>query len=192
MYLTEIDSKTGLLKVDGVDDGILAIEEFRNVIDDETLGLRCLTAIALTADYLTPIRFYDENDRPKKAMEETTGNRTAWIWNQDKIQLALKKYDYLQYDPTLEEGRIHYDRKVKKLKEIQEYESLELNDEKRKLNSSTKLTDELRAINKDMAAYKKENEGQELHNSSPVKNGYALSRLEQKLEKKNSFYHGKR
>jgi hypothetical protein len=192
MYLTEIDKKTGLVIVDGIQDGVLAIKEFRDIIEDESLGIRCFTSIALVADYLTPIRFYDESDRPKKAMEETTGNRNAWVWHQDIIQLALKKYDYLQYDPTLEEGEIHYDRKVRKLKEIQEYESLEADNEKKKTSSISKLTGELRDINKDIAAFKKETDGQELYNSSPVKNGYALTRLEQKLEKKNSFYNQKR
>lgn len=188
MYLTEIDKKTGLIDISNVNDGVLAIKAFRDVIENEELGLRCLTAIALTVDYLSPIKFYDDHDRPKKAMEETTGIRTYWPWNLDVIQLALKKYDELQYDPTLEEGRIHYNRKVKKLKEIQEYESLPKDSEERKAKNPNQLTTELRSINKDLIEYEATIENKDVYKESPVKNGYALTRLEQKLEKRNSFY----
>jgi len=191
MYLTEISSKTGFINIDDIDDGVLAIKEFRAVIENKKLGIECMTAIALTADYKSPIRFYNDEDRPRKAMEESIGDRDKWEWKQELIQAALKKYDLLQYDPSLEERRIHYDRKVKKLKEIKNYDSPPKKDDEgneiRKKTIST-LTAELRSINSDIKEFEKTVEGKDIYSNSPAKGDYKLTRLEQKLEKKNSFY----
>lgn len=191
MYLTELNKKTGLLDIEDIEDGVLAIKEFREVINNKDLGLECMTAIALVADYKSPIRFYNEEDRPKAAMENVTGNRKAYNFKSEKIQLALKKYDALQYDPSLEEKRIHEERKVRKLKEIKDADlppekDKDGNEIKRKPIST--LTAELRKINEDIKAFKSSNEGDDLFSGSPVKNGYKLTRLERILEKKNSFY----
>lgn len=189
MYLTTIDPKTGLVVIEDNEDGVLAIKEFRDILDSEEHGIRCFTAIAITADYQSIYRYYSDIDRPRKAQEEVTGDRNFWEWNIELIQKALKKYDDLQYDPTLEEGRIHYNQKVRKLKEIQEFDNLPSDDPIRKSKSIPELKKELRAINTDIEDYEKRISGKDIYNESPVKNGYKLSRLEQKLEKKNSFYH---
>lgn len=189
MYLTRINEKTGRLFIEDNNDGILAIEEFRDILEDEKLGLNCLTAIALVADYQSPIKYYSDEDRPKKAMEEVTGNRKFWSWPLEIIQRALKKYDELQYDPTLEEGRIYYDQKVKKLKDIQIWDTLSLDNEKRMATSMGSLKKELRSINTDIDDYEKRISGKDVYKDSPVVNNYTLSRLEQKLTKLNSFYH---
>lgn len=121
MYLTELDQATGLLKIEGAFDGIMAIKEFRDVVHDPELGLACLTSIALTVDYLTPIKYYREEDRPYKAMEiATNGNRRAFVWNQEKIQKALIKYDDLQYNATIEEKKALDFMLLEKLKEIKQ------------------------------------------------------------------------
>ena len=92
MYLVELDPATGLVKVNGEYDGVRAIKEFRDVINNKDLGLECFTAIALTVDYLTPIRYYKEKDRPYKAMGiATKGNRRAFVWDQELIQVCLKE-----------------------------------------------------------------------------------------------------
>lgn len=189
MYLTRINKETGLLLIEDGDDGILAIKEFRNILDDEDLGLACLTAVALTVDYKSPINFYDDKDRPRKAMEEVTGNRDEWVWNSEKIQQALKKYDDLQYDPTLEEGRIYYDQKVQKLKLIGQWDKLPSDHVSKVGRNMNDLKKDLRVINADIMDYEKRIEGKDIFKDAPVVNGYKLSRLEQKLEKKNSFYH---
>lgn len=189
MYLTRLNDKTGLVLIEDNQDGLLAIKEFRDILDSSNHGLHCLTSIALTADYQSPIKYYSDEDRPKKAMEEVTGDRSSWEWNVDIIQKALRKYDALQYDPTLEEGRIHYDQKVKKLKEIQGYDTLPTDDDRRKKTTIVQLKKELRAINVDIDEYDKRISGKDIYKDSPVVNGYQLSRLEQKLEKTNSFYH---
>jgi hypothetical protein len=189
MYLTELNSETGLVKIGELGDGVLAIKEFRDLINDKKFGIECFTAVALTADYSSPIKYYSYEDRPKKAQEEVTGNRTYWEWNLQIIQAALKKYDDLQYDPTLEEKRIYYDQKITKLRDIQEYDGLDSEHEKRKRTTMAQLKKELRVINADIVEFEKRVEGKNMFSESPIVNGYKLSRLEQKLEKKNSFYH---
>ncbi len=188
MYLTALNSETGLLLVEKGDDGILAIQEFRDLLDSKEHGLPCLTSVALTADYLSPIKYYNDKDRPKKAQEEVTGKRNAWEWKTELIQAALKKYDALQYDPTLEEGRIYYDQKVMKLRAIKEFDGLPDDDPIRKKTSMAQLKKDLRIINVDIVEYDKRIEGKSIYSEAPIVNGYLLSRLEQKLEKRNSFY----
>jgi hypothetical protein len=188
MYLTRIDKSSGLLLMEDGEDGIIAIREFRDILNNEKLGLHCLTAIALAIDYQSPIKFYSPVDRPLKAMEESTGDRRAFDWNTDIIQRALKKYDSLQYDPTLEEGRIFYDQKVQKLKQMQLFSNMDTNQRIESKTSMTSIKKELREINKDILDYDTRIEGKDIYKESRVTNGYTLSRLEQKLEKKISFY----
>ena len=194
MYLTKINKKTGLVFIEDEEDGVLSIKEFKDVISDNNLSLECFTAIALTADYKSPIRYYGDEDRALKAMEEVTGDRRKWVWKQEKIQLALKKYDELQYNPVIEEGNIHYQRKINKLKEYKKAELLfgkrdkdgELIDPS--IKEPSIIAKELRSINNDIKEYENQIQGTDIFAESPVKNGYKLSRLEQKIDKKNSFY----
>lgn len=188
MYLTRLNPETGHLLIEDGEDGILAIKEFRAILNNGDLGLACLTAVALTVDYQSPIKFYSDKDRPRKAMEEVTGNRDEWEWNTDIIQLAMKKYDSLQYDPTLEEGRIYYNQKVERLKLISEWDSLPADSPSKVGRNMQDLKKDLRIINTDIMDYEKRIENKDIYKESPIVNGYKLSRLEQKLEKKNSFY----
>jgi hypothetical protein len=188
MYLTRINKETGLLIIEDGHDGILAISEFRDILNDKKLGLHCLTAVALAVDYQSPIKFYSAIDRPMKAMEESTGDRRAFEWNTDIIQRALKKYDSLQYDPTLEEGRIFYDQKVQKLKQMQEFSSMNQDQRMSSKTSMASIKKELREINKDITDYDIRISDKDIYKESVMVNGYTLSRLEQKLEKKISFY----
>ena len=119
MYLVELDSKTGLVKVNGAFDGVMAIREFRDVINDETLGIKCFTSIALTVDYLTPIKYYREKDRPYRAMGMANeGDRKAFDWNQEKIQQGLIAYNELQYNASVEEKKALDFMLLEKLQEI--------------------------------------------------------------------------
>jgi hypothetical protein len=181
MYLTELDKKTGLVKVDGPFDGVMSIKAFRDVVNDESLGVKCLTAIALTVDYLTPIKYYKEDDRPYKAMEiACDGERRAFVWKQELIQKALVVYDGLQYNATIEEKKALDFMLMEKLKEIK----LEKDEEKkivlfRQLNTIKSLID----------SFLKANEDTDIYADGPVINGYKLTRLEEKFLDKNSFYH---
>lgn len=194
MYLTKINKRTGFVDIENEEDGVLAIKEFRDIINDKSLGIGCFTAIALSVDHDSSLRHYSEKDRPKKAMEEVTGNRNEYDWYIDKIQLALKKYAELQYNPTLEEGEIHYQRKVAKLKEYKESEQyygkgIKDKDGKEILYKEPgRVASELRKINEDIDQYEKSISGKDLYAEAPSKSGYKLSRLEQKILKKNSFY----
>lgn len=191
MYLTEIDDKTGLVRLGDIESGVLAIKEFRDLINHKDYGIYCFTAVALTADHKSPIKFYNEIDRPRKAMEEVTGDRDKYIWKEEIIQRALIKYRELQYDPTLEEGQIHYQRKVNKLEEIKRSELPPEKDEdgnEIKRKSISQLTSDLRAINNDIKEYEKTTAGRDLFERAPTKGDYNLTRLEQKLLKKVSFY----
>mgnify|MGYP003640316804 CR=1 FL=1 len=187
MYLTRVNPKDGLLFIEDGEDGILCIKEFRDLVNDKKYGLMCLTAVALTADYQSKINFYDDKDRPRKAQEEVTGNRDYWEWKSEPIQKALKKYEALQFDPTLEEKRIYDIQKVLKLREMENYP--DLSEDEKKKTSMVQLRKDMRLINQDIAELEKRTENKDIYSNSPVVNDYELSRLEQKLESKNSFYH---
>jgi len=188
MYLTEIDENTGLLSIGQSKDGVTAIKEFRVILDKKGYGIECLTAIALTADYLTPFRHYDENDRPRAAMEEVTGNRDKWPWKDPIIQNALIKYRDLQFDPDLEEMQLHKQRKINIINKIKLAESLDDEERIEKNLNIGNLTKNLRNINNDIEAFNKRVNKSELYTNAPTDNGYSLSRIEQKLLKKRSHY----
>lgn len=251
MYLVEIDNHTGLVKVDGEFDGVRSIKEFRDILNDESLGLKCLTAIALVADFLTPIKYYTEEDRPFKAMEiATKGNRRAFDWAQDKIQKCLIRYNELQYNPTIEEKKALDEMLLSKLDEIKNVSKnfhtfipleevtfrnidevlLENKDalnilkdkawsefsvidqsvvikkinqrvivpfnERGRENSSIRqekkkieLFKQLGTIKELIESFNKLNKDKDVFSDGPVRNGYKLSRLEEKALDKNSFYH---
>ena len=194
MYLALINPNTGLLELGLNNDGLLAIKEFRVILNDESLGLECLTAIGLTADHQSPKRFYSLEDRSRASMEEVTGDRDKFDWKRKEIQDALLKWDELQYDPTLEEGKIHYLRKVNKMKEFSESERMygkghkDSNGEDLVFRNPSTIARELREINADIKHFEEKVQGKDLYEKSPTKNDYTLTRLEQLIEKKNSFY----
>ena len=187
MYLTTIDKKEGFVDITDIQDGVMAIKEFKDIIEDKKLGIACFTAIALTVDYLSPLRHYGSDDRARAAQEEVTGKRDAFPWKSPKIQEALKKYDMLQFNPDIEEGRIHNEQRIRKMRQISEYDSW--TEEDKKKISMVQLKKDLRNINSDLEDYQKRISGKEIYSESPVVNGYSLSRLEIKQKKKNSFYH---
>lgn len=180
MYLTEIDPKTGLLKIDDAYDGVLAISDFKKVIDMH--GLACMTCVALTVDYLTPIRYYAYKERHIKAMRDTTGKSDAFDWGLDEIQLACKKYKELEFHPDIEEMELLKEMRLAKIKEVEAAENDEDKQEKFK---------ELAKIRNLQEEFSKKLDMNEIIGGSPTINGYSLSRLEQKITNKNSFYHGK-
>lgn len=178
MYLVELDSD-GLVKVTGAYDGVRAIKEFREILDDEALGVQCLTAIALTADWLTPIRHYTIEDRSKKAMYMITGNRKAFVWNQERIQSALMKYQELQYNPALVE-KTTLDKML--------IDQLQLIENEKDADQKITLFGQLATIKDLIRGWIKQNEAENPLSNGPVENGYTLTRLEEKLKDKSSFY----
>lgn len=179
MYLVELDPKTGLVMVDKLNDGLMAIEEFRIVIQDKDLGIPCMTAIAITADWQSPIRYFTIEDRPKMAMYTVARSRTAYVWDREEIQNALKKYDELQYNPELEEKR--------KLDELLTQQLLAIEKEKEP-SKKIELFNQLKTIKDLLKSWLSQNENQNLFSDAPVVNGYKLSRLETKALDRHSFY----
>lgn len=180
MYLVETDPKTGLVLYTGLHDGIMLIPEFNAVISDVSLGIEAFTCVALSIDWTTPIRNYIIEDRPKKAMYTITGKRDTFVWNQDKIQLCLKKYMELQFNPDLMERDKLADMRLKQLNKI------DAEDNPVELSIMFKQLNLIKGLQSD---WDKANEDKNLFSEAPVVNGYKLSRLEEKATDKRSFYH---
>lgn len=180
MYLVRIDPNTGFVDISDVKDGVMAIKEFRALIDDEKFGIQAFTCVALTVDHETPWGFYDYMERHIKAMREVTGNSSAFVWGEDLIQAALKKYEELQYNPTIIELKLLDAVRHAKIKQVEETTDL---DEKQVL---LKKLGEIRTLHADMKASINMTE---VLSDSPVINGYTLTRLEQKINNNKSFYH---
>ena len=179
MYLCKLNSVTGLIDLEADRDGFYAIPEFRLLLQEED-GLKKLTCVALVVDYETPIRNYGEKEKPLKAQDIVFNSRKSVVWNSDSIQEALIAYSALQFDLDLDEKRMLDEMRRSKQQEIDAAE-----DTSQKL----RLINELGAIKTHIEAFNKSVSGRDLYENSPVRNGYTLSRLEQKLENKNSFYH---
>jgi hypothetical protein len=183
VYLVEINKRSGLVAVDKEYDGIRSIKAFRDILDDPELGIECMTAIALTVDHLTPFANYSLSERHRRAMYEVTGNRDAFVWNQEKIQVALNKYDELQYNPALMEKLLLENMQRDQLKELERLrgegaDASKLKDKFSQLNLTKGLLEQ----------WKKDNDIYEEIKKGPVKGKYRLKRLERKIEDKQSFY----
>lgn len=182
MYLTKINSKTGLVELEGEDDGIFAIKEFRELINTKAFGIQAFTCVALICDYLSPFRHYSENDREIKAMDQIYENRKELKIKNPLVQEAMIKYYALQYNHVIEEKKLLEEIKNKKLIEIRSE-----SDDAEKMRKLKQLSD----INKSLEEFNKKTNGDDLYSESPIRNGYKLSRLEQKLENSKSFYYVK-
>lgn len=183
MYLTEIDNKTGLIKTELDSSGVFAINEFRDVLNSEELGLKCFTSIALTVDYLSPLRYFNKKERHMKAMETVCdGNRNAFVWNQELIQKCLIKYDEIQYNPDIEEKQLLDSMLIDKLNEIRDTVDAE---------DKITLFKQLNTIKDLISNFNKSHEDHDIYDGGIIRNGYKLSRLEQKAIDKNSFYNKK-
>lgn len=180
MYLLKINPLTGLIYDDPTMDGWMAIESFRELVAMKGYGIQALTCVALVCDYGSIIKNYSEKERPLKAMEVVFNNRKAILWNCDEIQLACINYKQLQYNPKLEEKSLLDELRINKLNEIKEAEDT---------FKKTILLKELSNINDLHDSFDKKNGNKDFFESSPVRNGYELSRLEVLILDKKSFYY---
>jgi hypothetical protein len=180
MYLIAIDPITGLIKEDEVLDGWKGIPSFLALHDKEGYGIKALTCVALVMDYTSIIKNYSEKERPIKAMEIIFDDRKALNWNCDEIQLACINYKELQYNPTLEEKSLLEELRISKLNEIKNAKSS---------FEKASLLKELSNINDLVRSFETKNGSTNTFNESPVRNGYALSRLEIKILDQKSFYY---
>lgn len=179
MYLVEIDIATGLVKYENQYDGIMAIKAFRDVVNEKDLGIECFTSIAMVMDWLSPIRHYSLDDRPKKAMYHVMKKRNAFPWTNGLIQAALEKYGELQYNPDLVEKE--------SLDNLLRGKLIEIKNNKR-ASDTTELFKQLNTIKELIKTWNKDNEDKNPFSEGPVVEGYLLSRLEEKMLDKHSFY----
>lgn len=180
MYLCKVNTVTGLIDVAADQDGFYAIPEFRRLLNSKQYGLEKLTCVALVVDYESPIRMYHEKEKPFKAMDNVLNNRKLINWKSDEIQEALIAYKALQHDLDLEEKKMLDNMRFDKQMEADQAPTLE---------EKMKKIQELGRIKALIAAFNSQTSNKDLYENSPVRNGYTLSRLEQKLENKKSFYH---
>lgn len=179
MYLVELDPKDGLVLMAKDWDGIMAIKEFRDIVNNPKLGRECMTAIALVLDWQSPIRYYAEKDRPGRAMKEVKQNVKAFVWDREEIQAALIKYSDLQYNASLVEKNQYDQMEMDLMAEIRAEK------DRAKQLESFKQLDTIKGLK---ANWLKQNADLNPFADGPIINGYALSRLEEKAIDRNSFY----
>jgi hypothetical protein len=95
MYLVNLD-KTGKVIMD---DGIYAIEEFKEVINTKSLGEEAMLWVALYCDYDSIFRHFTESERAKAVSSEVFRDYNWKGQKNKKIADAIKKYKELQFDP---------------------------------------------------------------------------------------------
>ena len=183
MYLLEFDSKTNLIVDIPTNDSWKGIKDFANLVNDKRFGLEAFSAVALAVDYASIISHYPEKDKPAKAMEIIYGNRKALVWNSDLIQKACKTYAGLQYNPELEEKAILEGMVNNKLQEAREAET-----------DSIKLAKmaEYNKIKKQLDTFNEKHKDGDLFQNAPTRDGYTLSRLEEKMLRRKSFYYDRK
>lgn len=180
MYLTRIDPKTNLIDVSDTQDGILCIPSFADIVNDKEFGIECMTCIALSVDYASPMRMYPRIERPLAAMRFVTGSTKKFPWNNDKVMEACDVYERLQFNPDLEEINIIKQMRLEKLAELSEA---------KETSERTVILNEISKIKLMEKKYTDEDQARFIDESEAKKNQYKLSRLENKLKNKNTFYH---
>lgn len=181
MYLIEIDSETGLIQDVPSNSGWKAISVFRDLVKKK--GLKALTVVALSIDYLSIFHHYSEKDRPIRAMEEIYGKRNALDLEDQLVLNAIEKYRELQFNPDLEQEKINNDIKMRLLTKIQEANIREDDPEIERLRKS--LNNHEETIAKFNARFDKKSAIEK----SVTNNGYELSRIENDIKsRKNSKF----
>ncbi len=181
MYLTILNQKTGLVNLDDVNDGVLSIKCFRDLIEDKSLGLECFTCVAMTVDYKSPIRYFAFKERHNRAMREVTGDGKKYRWGHNqKIVEACIMYAELQYDPKIDELDQLNELWLSKLKSAKDED-----DSEKKLSLIKKSSEVKKLIENILKGESRDS----LLDNAPTKNGYKLSRLEIKVQQRKSFYH---
>tara|TARA_A100000172_G_C3044260_1_gene111884 strand:- start:70843 stop:71499 length:657 start_codon:yes stop_codon:yes gene_type:complete len=180
MYLTKINPKTNLVDISNVKDGVLAIKAFADVINNEKFGIEAFTCIALSVDYGSPMRKYPKLERPQAAMRLVSGTVKKFNWNNDLIMEACDVYEQLQFNEDLEEISIIRSMRLEKLAELKDTTDV---------MKRAQILIDIEKIKKMQQRYSDADQSRFLDESESKKNNYNLSRLENKLKNKNTFYH---
>lgn len=183
MYLIEIDEETGLISEQPSNSGWKAIKAFRDVYNSKRLGLKGLTVVALTIDYLSIYSHYVEKDRFARACEEIFGKRSALKYDDNLLSSAMKKYAELQFNPDFEHKKINDEIKSRLLNKISLANKAEDDVEIDRLRKS------LAAHEKSVIDFDKRFDKREASKTAVTNNGYELSRIENDLiSRKNSKF----
>lgn len=118
MYLIEIDEETGLISDDVTNSGWKAIKSFNSLFKKK--GIKAMTVVALTVDYLSPLSHYKERDRFERACDEIFGRRDKLDISDELVSAAINSYKELQMDPDLETERINKDIKIRLIEKMNE------------------------------------------------------------------------
>lgn len=181
MFLLELDIKTGLIEENPPSSGWRGIKRFRDLYDKK--GIKALTVIALTCDYLSVFSNYKTADRFQRALEEIYGKRTALKIDDDLIVQAMEAYNELQFDPDLEQKRINNDIKLRLLNKIAEANKKEDDAE------IGRLTLQLHKHEESLAKFNLRFNKKEAIARSVTGNGYELTRIENDIKaRKNSKF----
>ena len=185
MYLTEIDAD-GLIKMDETGSGWLAISVFNRVY--KKYGRRGMTVIALSTDYLTVFRHYEnKDDRFIVSVDEKYEKRSEFKRTK-LVEEALLKYDELQYNSDLEQERINSDIKNRLLGKLKK-----ANDEDDDAGIA-KHNKALQLHEASIASFNKRFDREKALQMAVSSSGYELSRIEIDImsSKKSKFvHHGK-
>lgn len=113
MYLLEIDPNTNLILDDPANDSWKGIKVFTDLVNKH--GIKGLTVVAFTVDYLTPFKHYVQKDRFYRSQEEIYGKREKLKRDDPFIEAAIEKYKELQFHPDLEHDLILKENKIRLL-----------------------------------------------------------------------------
>ena len=102
MYLIKFTSKGNIIKSD---DGVMAVPEFKDVIEAEGYGPQAMKWVALVMDYDSPYRHFGEKERIRSVSLDIYGTHSWKGCFDDVVLRAMDKYKELQYDPLDEQLR---------------------------------------------------------------------------------------
>ncbi len=181
MYLITLDFNTGLVKDDVNYDSWKGIKCFKELVERD--GLKALTVVALSIDYLSIYYHYKESDRPIRVIEEVYGSRNAIDFKDELIQQCVSKYKELQFNPDLEQEKIFNERKISLLNKINiatdEDDDVAIDKySKQLINHEDSMNKFIKRFDKDKAI-----------DGSVANSGYTLSRIENDIKsRKNSKF----
>lgn len=186
MYLLSIDDNTGLIKNDLTNDSWKGIGCFRKLVD--RYGLEALTTVAFTVDYDSPFRYYSNEDRGRRSMEEVFGDRDKFDLSEDIFLECFEKYRDLQFNLNMEQERINREVKLRLLKKLSDANEKDLDDEIMRINQQLAKHEQI--IRSFDNIFDREAELKKSVTSS----GYKLSRIEIELLNKNNKFttHGEK
>lgn len=181
MYLIEIDEETGLISDDVTNSGWKSIKSFNTLLKKK--GIKAMTVVAMTVDYLSPLSHYKEKDRFERACSEIYDKRDSLVISDDLIADAIKSYKELQMNPDLETERINREIKIRLIEKMNEANS---NEDDSAIEKYRKLlSDHEQTIKNFNDRFNKK----EAVSKAVTANGYELSRIEAEIRsrKKSKF-----